>query len=130
MYHVPSLSTNLLLVSRLTQIDKIVEFWLDQLFVKDMKNDRLIVTEGLIDSKDQVYKVHDLAQLFPQRIALIAHIDVWSIIWHERPWHLNFLSLKLMVTQNMVVGLPKILTNDGVCRVFMKHQSPFDSRIS
>jgi hypothetical protein len=60
IYHVPNLSENLLLVSQLTQTSNIVEFWPDRFFVKDLKNDRSIVTEGFLDSKDGLYKFCDL----------------------------------------------------------------------
>jgi hypothetical protein len=49
---------------------------------------------------------------------------------HEQLGHLNYRSLKSMSTQNMVVGLPKVLPPDGVCRgcvLGKHHQVPFDS---
>lgn len=61
MYHVPSLSANLFLVSLLTQIGNIVEFWLDQFFIKDLKNDTVIFVDGFLDSKDHLYEFHDLS---------------------------------------------------------------------
>ena len=38
VYHVPSLSEKLLSITQLTQIDKSIEFWLDQFIVKDLKH--------------------------------------------------------------------------------------------
>jgi hypothetical protein len=61
VHHVPSHSANLLSISQLTQIGKIVEFWLDHFFLRDVNNDILIVTEGFLDSKDQLYKLCDLS---------------------------------------------------------------------
>ena len=52
MYHVPSLSANLLSVYQLTQTSKVVKYWSNRFFFKDMKNDRLIFIEGFLDSKD------------------------------------------------------------------------------
>lgn len=66
MFHVHSLSENLLYVSKLTHIGKIVEFWLDRLFIKDLNNDRFIIREGLLDPKDWLYKLCDLPWLEKQ----------------------------------------------------------------
>jgi hypothetical protein len=62
-------------------------------------------------------------------MTLISEDNECSIIWHERLRHLNFHSLKLMMTQNMVVGLPKVLPPFGVCKGFVlgkNHQESFD----
>ena len=43
---------------------------------------------------------------------------------------LNFQSFKMMVTHNMVTGLPNTISPDGVCGGCMlekHHQEPFDS---
>ena len=61
VYHVPSLSVNLLSISQLTHTGKIVEFWLDHFFVKYMNKYGLIVVEGILNSKDRMYKFHDLS---------------------------------------------------------------------
>ena len=74
-----------------------------------MKKAQLIVTEGVLDSKDLLYKFHDLSRLKSQLTALISQVDEKNIIWHEQLGHSNFHSLKLMVIQNMVFGLPKVL---------------------
>jgi hypothetical protein len=52
VYHVPNLSENLLLVSQLTQISKIVEFWKNQFLVKGLMKDRSNFVEGFLNSKD------------------------------------------------------------------------------
>jgi hypothetical protein len=60
---------------------------------------------------------------------MISQADERSRIWHEQLEHLNFRNLKMMVTQNMVVGLPKVLPPDGVCKgcvLGKHHQAPFD----
>jgi hypothetical protein len=56
---VPNLSANLLFVSFLTQTCNIVECLLDQFYVHDLKNDKLIFTEGILDPKDNLYKFCD-----------------------------------------------------------------------
>ena len=52
VYHVPSLSENLLSISQLTQIGNIFKFWYNHFFVKYMNKDELIATEGVLGSKD------------------------------------------------------------------------------
>lgn len=52
VFHVPSLRKNLFLVSQLTHIDKIVELWIDHLFIKDLKKYRSIVKKVFLKTKD------------------------------------------------------------------------------
>jgi hypothetical protein len=46
------MSVNLLSVSQLTYIGNIVEFCLDRVLVRDLKNDKSIVVEGFIESNN------------------------------------------------------------------------------
>ena len=62
MFHVPSLCTNLVSVSQLTQTSKTIEFYPGHFFIKDLKKDRLIVTEEIFDPKDRLYKFCDLSR--------------------------------------------------------------------
>lgn len=48
MFHVPSLSANLFLVSQLTKTRKLVKFCIDQFLIKNLK-DGFIVTDGTFD---------------------------------------------------------------------------------
>lgn len=93
--------------------------------------DGSIIADGPLDPKDRLYKLCDLPQLESGLMVLISQADKRSRIWHERLRHLNFHSLmKMMVTQNMVVNLPKVLPPDGVCKgcvLGKHHQAPFDS---
>jgi hypothetical protein len=59
VYHVPNLSANLLFVSQLTQTGKIVEFWPDRFYVRDLKKGKLIVVDGILDPMDNLYKFCD-----------------------------------------------------------------------
>ena len=52
MFHVPSLTTNLLLVSHLTYTSNIVEFCLSRFFIKDLKKHKSIISKGVFDTKD------------------------------------------------------------------------------
>jgi hypothetical protein len=81
----------------LTQNGNIVDFWLNQFLVKDLKNDNSIVAKGFLDSKDGKYKCCDLPQPDLGLTTLIAQTDEQRKIWHEHLGHLNFQSLKSMV---------------------------------
>ena len=83
----------------------------------------MTITKGFLDSKDRLYKFCDLSRLDTGLTALIAQANEQNKIWHERLEHLNFHNLKLMVTQDMVSILPKLLPFDGVCKgcVLGKH---------
>ena len=62
MFHVIRLSKNMLFVSQLIEIGKIVEFYLDRCFIKNLK-DRSIIANGLLDPKDLLYKSCELPKL-------------------------------------------------------------------
>jgi hypothetical protein len=53
---VPNLSANLLSITQLIQIGKIVEIWPDWFYVHDFKKGKLIVAGGILDPKDNLYK--------------------------------------------------------------------------
>jgi hypothetical protein len=57
VYHVTSLSVNLLFVPQLTQTGKKVEFWLDEFIVKDIHNNFIVVAKGILDLKEKMYKL-------------------------------------------------------------------------
>jgi hypothetical protein len=129
VYHVPNPSSNLLFVTQLTHTGKIVEFWLDQFYVCDLKKDKPIFIGGLYPI-DSLYKFRDMNRLETERIALVSHTDERSRIWHDRLRELNFQSLQTLTTQNMVVGLSKVFPFEGVCKVCVlgkHHHATFES---
>jgi hypothetical protein len=83
-------STNMLFAAQFTQTSKIVQFWLGQFYVRDLKKGNLIVSNGLLDLMDKLYKFSDMTRLEFETITLISHIDERNRIWHERIRHLNF----------------------------------------
>lgn len=54
VYHVPSLSANLLSVAQLTHIGKKVKFLPDRFVVKDIKKNFVVVVEGILDPRDRL----------------------------------------------------------------------------
>ena len=98
---------------------KIVEFLLDCLFIKDLKKDGSIITKGVLNTKDQLYTFFHLSQPKFGLMTFIAKVNECTRLWHDQLRHLNFCSLKLTVIQNMVAGLFKVLSHDGVCKGFV-----------
>ena len=119
VYHVPSLSMNMLFVSQLEQARKIIELWHDGFLIEYLKKDRSIVAKRVLNSKDRLYKVCDLSQPNTRPMALISQVHQCNKIWHERLEHLNFNNLKLMVTLKMFSSLPKVLPPNGFCKGFV-----------
>jgi hypothetical protein len=60
VYHVPNLSSNMLFVTQLTQMHKIMEFWLDQFYVRDLKKGKSIVVDRILNPADNLYKLCDM----------------------------------------------------------------------
>jgi hypothetical protein len=56
---VSSLSPNLLYFSQLNQIDKIVEFWPDWLYVWDLNKGKSVVIEKVCNLIKNLFKFHD-----------------------------------------------------------------------
>ncbi|CAL9013160.1 unnamed protein product [Prunus brigantina] len=50
-----------------------------------------------------------------KEFALKTSVHECSKLWHKRFGHLNFKSLKLLQTQELVLGLPEIQEHDAVC---------------
>jgi len=78
---------------------------------------------------ENLYKFYESSRHEPELIALVSHTYERSQIWHEQLKHLNFRSLQVLATYNMVVGLSKVFPPKGVCKgcVLAKHhQAPFD----
>jgi hypothetical protein len=61
-------------VSQLTQTGKIVEFWPDQFFVRDLKKGWSIFG-GFLDPKDSLYKFCDMTRPDSELTSLVSHTD-------------------------------------------------------
>ena len=97
--------------------------------MKNTKHGGKYIAKGFLDTKDGMYKFHNLPRQYSKLTTLLGQIDNHNKIWHERLEHLNFQILKMR--KNMVVILPKVYPPNGVCEgcVLSKHhQEPFDSR--
>ena len=126
VYYVPGLKNNLLSVGHLLRKGFNVHFHDNTCFLS--KNNQLVAKIGAAANN-----------LFPLmlQIANLACLagadDSISKLWHERFGHLNYGSLKLMSTKNMVEGLPRINQVNEVCEACQlgkQHRDPFPSQSS
>ena len=51
VYHVPSMSANLLSISQLTKTNKTIEFWSDRFIMKDIRCGGETISFGILDPK-------------------------------------------------------------------------------
>ena len=83
VYHVPDIGANILFVAQLKQTCNIVEFWLDQFYVHDLKKGKLIFTSRLLDLMDNLYKICDMSRRDTEMTSLVYHTNKRIRIWHE-----------------------------------------------
>ena len=63
--------------------------------------------------------------------SLISHIDYVSKLWHDRFGHVDYIAFQEMIDDNMVRGLQKISSLEGVCEGYVlgkRHRGHFPSR--
>jgi hypothetical protein len=70
VYHVATLSANLLFVPQLTEFGKKVEFLHDMFAMKNMNDNLVVVVEGILDPKDKPHKFCDFPKKDSRSIAL------------------------------------------------------------
>ena len=63
-------------------------------------------------TQNRLYKI-ELETVEPE--SLLACIDDLAWLWHGRLGHVNFRSLKQLVSKKMVVGVPEISHPEQVC---------------
>jgi hypothetical protein len=93
---VPSLSCNLLSVYQITHSGegKIVEFSPHQVVIKNLKDLKHVLANGIVDDITRLYKFDNFGSSF-----FVPHSDDLRKLWHERFGHLNYRSL-----QNYVIN--------------------------
>jgi len=76
--------------------------------MKDIYSDIEFVVEGILDPKDRVYRFCDFKGVNNETrpLELVVRTDDKSRFWHEELGHLNFRSMKFIITSNMVHGHP------------------------
>ena len=136
MFHVPSLSANMLFVSQLTQVRKIVELWHDRIFIKNLKG-RSIIADGLLNPKDWcisfvTYPNQNLSQrLWLPRTTSVVEFgvkdsDTWIFVvsswWWLRTWllvyqrYFHLMEFVEVLYLESIIRHPSILGMHGMCR--------------
>jgi transposase InsO family protein len=131
---VSSLSCNLLSVHRITHSleGKTIEFSPHQVVIKDLKDHKHVLANGIVDDITRLYKFDNFGlSSFPS--VFVAQSDDLSKLWHERFGNINYRSFQKLCNQNMVTGLPLVSCRDGVCASCVlgkHHRGFFDKRAS
>jgi hypothetical protein len=108
-----------------------VEFWPNQFVVEDMRKNFDVVIEGILDSKEKLFKIDDFPRKYLGLTTLIVKTSGWSKVWHERLGHMNFQSMKLMVKHDIFTGLLEVFPLDDTCDLCAlgnHHQVAFETR--
>jgi hypothetical protein len=127
---VPSLSCSLLSVYHITHTSqgKTIEFSPHQVVIKDLKDPKHVLSNGIVDDITKLYKFDNFrSSSFPS--VFVSHRDDLRKNWHELFGHLNYHSLQQLFNQQMVTGLPLVSCRYGVyfgCVLDKHHQDNFD----
>ncbi|KAH9292456.1 hypothetical protein KI387_042361 [Taxus chinensis] len=126
--YVPHMSNNLLSIYQICNSGdgRTVEFSPDKVVIRELHDHDDIVATGFVDPCSRLYVFESFDNSAGS--SLIAHADSLSKLWHERFGHLNYRYLQQLSSQNMVTGLPKVKSHDGVCPGCMlgkQHLDPF-----
>lgn len=81
----------------------------DMLWVYD-KEEKL-----LMKVKRSVNRLYKILLNTAEPMCMLSKYDEESWLWHARLWHVNFQAMKLMSSQHMVYGLPKIIQQKSTC---------------
>jgi hypothetical protein len=92
---VPSLSCNLLSIYQITHSGegKTIEFSPHQFVIKDPKDPKHLLANGIVDDITRLYKFDNFGSSSFSSV-FVAHSDDFSKLWHEWFGHLKYLSLQ------------------------------------
>ena len=127
VYLVEGLNFNLLSVSRLVDSGFHIKFDNNGCFLYLNKDNSLVYTGK---RKKNVYYLY--VDQFKSGELCLSAMTEQSWLWHRRLGHVSFDSIKKIISQNLVRGLPiNSLESNGVCDACMKgklHKSSFNSK--
>lgn len=109
VYYIPSLCNNIISLGQLSEEGNKVTINGDQLWIHDKYGTLLINVKR---TPNRLYKViiEDSKTHF-----LLSKADEATWLWHSRLGHVKFKAMKLMDTDQMVYGLPKLTHPKEVC---------------
>ena len=129
MFHVPSLSKNILSIYQISHFGsgRKVEFTLDSTVITDISTGSQLA-HGIADHGSRLYFLSHFVPKYISTIFLSQYNDI-SRLWHEIFGHINYKYLHQLCKENMVEGLPTIKFTSGVCQgcILGKHlEKKFD----
>jgi hypothetical protein len=110
VYYIPKLKSNLVSLGQLTELGHRIVMDDDVLEVSEKNPTRLIMS--VPRTQNRLYKI-DLKTVEPN--CLLSSIEDKAWLWHRRLGHVNFRSLKQIVSKEMVFGVPEISHPEQVC---------------
>lgn len=110
VYFIPKLRSNLISLGQLTEIGHRIVLDDDLLEVSEKNPVRVIMR--VQRSLNRMYKI-ELKAVDPA--CLMVNIENQAWLWHGRLGHVNFRSLKQLVSKGMANGVPKISHPEKVC---------------
>ena len=122
VYYIPNLKSNILSLGQLTENGCKVVMEDDLLLLYDSSNDILL---RVTRSKNRLYKAN---LRIGKPVCLFANLHDKAWLWHARLGHLNFGSMKNMVSKKLVHGIPptKHTTNIyDICLIGKHSRAPF-----
>uniref|UniRef100_A0A5B7B4M6 Retrovirus-related Pol polyprotein from transposon TNT 1-94 n=1 Tax=Davidia involucrata TaxID=16924 RepID=A0A5B7B4M6_DAVIN len=108
---VPDLEQNLLSVEQLVEHGYSVHFEANSCTILDKNDARQVIAQIQMEKN----RSFPLIFKYGGNVALKAHVNDESWLWHRRFGHLNFHNLKLLHRKNMVQGLPNVEEIQDVC---------------
>lgn len=123
VYHVPGMGKNLFSVPQITSTGKYVLFGPDQVSVyEDFETPSVPVLSG--HRRDTVY-VLSAEAAYIEKTKNTQSVD----LWHSRLGHVSYTKLDLMMSKQLVAGLPKLSAVKNVvcsgCQFGKAHQQPY-----
>lgn len=109
VYYIPSLRSNIISLGQLAEEGYNVVLKGEHLWVRDEQGVLFIKV------KRSVNMLYKLIIYSSDSECLLAKCEGDSWLWHARLGHLNFKAMKLMSTNNMVLGMPAVKQPDEVC---------------
>ena len=109
VYYIPELKSNILSIGQLLEKGHTIQMEDSTLTLKD-KNKKVIAKVHM--SKNQIFSINIKTEI---KRCYQAYLKEESRLWHLRYGHLNYESLKLLSSKEMVNGLPVIKYPKEVC---------------
>ena len=115
LLNVTDLAAKLLSLYQMTHTGepKRVTFTPDMVEIIEISTDQ-VITIGYADHHERMYKFSSFLPTSNDQ-ALLSHPNEVSKLWHERFGHINYKYLQALHRDEMVEGIPQIISSNGAC---------------